>query len=171
MLARSPVEEQLRPMGVGVEGWRAGGVEERRGGWCGWGAQGRQVAVSGTGVGIAATSAATNGPPNASFGPIAGSRCSCRHRRIDELDDGRGSRNRRRNCAQRRPKREISPAPFGRRDPPPASRRWTSAPACAQWGVTLRRRRTENGMEVCFVWFCACEHAVYLRASPNRLRF
>ena len=80
-------------MGVGVEGWRAGGVEERRGGWGGWGAQGRQVAVSGTRVGIAATSAATNGPPNASFGPIAGSRCSCRHRRIDELDDGRGSRN------------------------------------------------------------------------------
>ena len=30
MLARSPVEEQLRPMVVGVEGWRAVGVEERR---------------------------------------------------------------------------------------------------------------------------------------------
>ena len=74
MLARSPVEEQLRPMGVRLEGWRAGGVEERRGGWGGWGAQRRQIAVSGTRVGIAATSAATNGPPNAQFGRIAGSR-------------------------------------------------------------------------------------------------
>ena len=35
----------------------------------------------------------------------------------------------------------------------------------------LRRRRAEDGMKLCFMWFCACKHSVYLRAAPNRLRF
>ena len=39
-------------------------------------------------------------PPIVSYATIANSRCSCRHRRIDELNDGRGSKNRRRNCAR-----------------------------------------------------------------------
>ena len=34
-------------------------------------------------------------------------------------------------------------------------------------GATHRKRPAENGMEVCFVWFCVCEHAVSLRASPK----
>ena len=34
-----------------------------------------------------------------------------------------------------------------------------------------RRKRAGDGMELCFVWFCACTHAVYLRAAPNRFRF
>ena len=79
-------------------------------------------------------------PPIASYAPIAGSHCSCYHHRIDELNDSRGSRNHRQNHAGRRPKRKKIPVLFGRCDPPPASRHWTSASACA-----------EDGMELCFV--------------------